>query len=149
VYRIAGVGSDLEILKEMTLNLNLSNHVEFVGWLESYELPEFFSNGHYFLHPARYEPFGVSVIEAMAAGLIVIGSDVTGAILDRVVHDESGFIHISGSKESLFEQIEKIMQLSNNEILIVRKNSMEMSNKWNIGAGIKIINTIIEITCAE
>ena len=149
VYRIAGVGSDLEILKEMTLNLNLNNQVEFVGWLESYQLPEFFSNGHYFLHPARYEPFGVSVIEAMAAGLIVIGSDVTGAILDRVVQDKIGFIHIAGSKQSLLEQIEKIMQLSNNEILNIRKNSIEISNKWNIGAGKKIINNIIEIICAE
>jgi glycosyltransferase involved in cell wall biosynthesis len=149
MYKIAGVGIDIEILKELTLKLNLNENVEFVGWLEADQLPGFFSNGHYFLHPAHYEPFGVSVIEAMAAGLIVIGSDVTGAILDRVAQDKSGFIHIAGSKQSLLEQIEKIMQLSNNEILNIRNNSIEMSNKWNIGAGIKIINNIIEITCAE
>jgi glycosyltransferase involved in cell wall biosynthesis len=83
-YKIAGVGDDFDLLKKLVVELDLVEEVEFVGWLEANELPYFFKQGHYFLHPARYEPYGVSILEAMAAGLIIIGSDSTGAILDRI-----------------------------------------------------------------
>jgi glycosyltransferase involved in cell wall biosynthesis len=32
-----------------------------------------------YLHPARSEPFGLSVVQAMAAGLLPIVTDMTGA----------------------------------------------------------------------
>ena len=149
LYRIAGIGQDFELLKSLATELNLIEEVEFVGWLEADELPKFFQNGHFFLHPARYEPYGVSVLEAMAAGLIVIGSDSTGAILDRIENDYNGFVHESASCQSLYEQMEKITTFSNDKLISIRRNSLYQSNVWDIKRGNDILIKIIEEACAE
>ncbi len=137
------------MLKSLATELNLIEEVEFVGWLEADELPKFFQNGHFFLHPARYEPYGVSVLEAMAAGLIVIGSDSTGAILDRIENDYNGFVHESASCQSLYEQMEKITTFSNDKLISIRRNSLYQSNVWDIKRGNDILIKIIEEACAE
>ncbi|MCA1202390.1 glycosyltransferase family 4 protein [Priestia flexa] len=61
------------------------------------ELPEY----DFFIQPSRYEPFGLSVTEAMASGCVVIGSDV-GGILDQIIHLENGYLFKSESVESLY-----------------------------------------------
>lgn len=104
-YKIAGTGPDFDILKKLVINLGISNHVEFVGWLEPHFLPEFYKTGLFFLHPASFEPFGVAVLEAMASGNIVIGSDQTGAIVDRIYSGINGFIHETGDENQIYEII--------------------------------------------
>jgi glycosyltransferase involved in cell wall biosynthesis len=146
-YKIAGIGDDLESLKKLVVELDLIHEVEFVGWLESNELPKFLQLGHYFLHPARYEPYGVSVLEAMAAGLIVIGSDSTGAILDRVIIDYNGFIHSSGSSHSLYEQIEKTIMFPLETKLSMRQKSYNLALEWDVKKGHEIIIQLIEEIC--
>ena len=66
------------------------------------------------------------------AGLIVIGSDSTGAILDRIENDYNGFVHESASCQSLYEQIEKITKFSNDTLISIRRNSLNISQKWDI-----------------
>jgi glycosyltransferase involved in cell wall biosynthesis len=104
-YRIAGVGPDLEALRGLAQELGLKEEAEFLGWLEPTDTPKFYRSGHVFLHPAVFEPYGVAVIEAMAAGLIVIASDSTGAAVDRIYDGDNGFMFESGSVESLTASI--------------------------------------------
>jgi glycosyltransferase involved in cell wall biosynthesis len=146
-YKIAGIGDDLDSLKNLVVELDLIDEVEFVGWLEANELPKFLQLGHYFLHPARYEPYGVSVLEAMAAGLIVIGSDSTGAVLDRIIVDYNGFIHSSGSSQSLYEQIEKTIILPHETKVAMRQNSYNLALEWDVKKGHDIIIKLIEEIC--
>jgi glycosyltransferase involved in cell wall biosynthesis len=146
-YKIAGIGDDLYSLNKLVVELDLINEVEFVGWLEANELPNFLQLGHYFLHPARYEPYGVSILEAMAAGLIVIGSDSTGAVLDRIIADYNGFIHSSGSSQSLYEQIEKTIILPRGTKVSMRKNSYNLALEWDVKKGHDIIIKLIEEIC--
>lgn len=148
IYKIAGIGQDFELLKSLAIELDLMEEVHFVGWLEANELPMFFQNGHVFLHPARYEPYGVSILEAMAAGLIVIGSNSTGAILDRIENDYNGFVHESESFQSLYEQIEKIATLSNDKLISIRRNSLNFSKEWDIKKGNDTLIKLIEEVCA-
>ena len=89
-YRIAGVGPDHDALITLSKQIGLENNVEFLGWLEGDELPSFYHSGHILLHPSQYEPYGVAVLEAMASGLLVIGSDMTMAVRDRISHMENG-----------------------------------------------------------
>jgi glycosyltransferase involved in cell wall biosynthesis len=46
---------------------------------------------HVFVHPARWEGFGLAVLEAMLAGLPVVGSDVS-SLPELVVDEETGFL---------------------------------------------------------
>ncbi len=55
------------------------------------------------------DPFPVAVLEAMAAGLPVIGSDMAGSVVERVKNGENGFVISSTDVEGLAESIIKFI----------------------------------------
>ena len=91
---LVGDGPDRENLETLTEDLSLKDRVHFLGWMESRDIYRCMrERSHCLVHPPiDLEPYGVVVIEALAHGLPVIGTDVCGAIVDRVVEGENGFI---------------------------------------------------------
>lgn len=74
--RLAGDGPELQNLHALRAELGLTRHVEFPGWVSD---PEAFMAGlDLFVVPSRYEAFGLSAAEAMAAGVPVVASDIRG-----------------------------------------------------------------------
>ncbi|MDE6734268.1 MAG: glycosyltransferase family 4 protein [Desulfovibrio sp.] len=57
-----------------------------------------------FILPSRFEGFPNAVMEAMAAGLPVVASDV-GGIPDLVRHGEDGFLHAADDVEGMAESV--------------------------------------------
>jgi glycosyltransferase involved in cell wall biosynthesis len=80
---IGGDGEERENLRAQTQRLGLERQVSFQGWIK--DRAAFLAQADLMLIPSRYEPFGLVVIEAMAAGIPVIASDLEGPreILDR------------------------------------------------------------------
>jgi glycosyltransferase involved in cell wall biosynthesis len=109
-YLIAGTGPDLKILTCLVESLGISNKVHFLGWLEPHSLPDFYKSGLFFLHPAFFEPYGVAVLEAMASANIVIGSNQTGAIIDRINNGFNGFIHETGNENQIYNTICSLLE---------------------------------------
>jgi glycosyltransferase involved in cell wall biosynthesis len=72
--------SDAEVLAK---TLKVSDRVRFLG--RRSDVPELLKASDIYVHVPLYEGFGIAVIEAMAAGLPVIASDVPG--LAQVVGD--------------------------------------------------------------
>jgi glycosyltransferase involved in cell wall biosynthesis len=138
-YFLAGVGADYQNLLELTKEVGISQNVVFLGWLDLDELIKFYHSGDYFLHPARFEPFGVSVIEAMAAGLIVLSSKSTVATLDRINDGVNGYMHNSNNVDDLFFKLEEIIQLSQIKKEEIINNSINTSEMWDLSIGIKLI----------
>jgi glycosyltransferase involved in cell wall biosynthesis len=67
-------------LHGLTKSLALEEKVQFVGWVPRSEIPKILQNHDVFLFTSIWdEPFGRTIIEAMAAGLAVIGADVGGS----------------------------------------------------------------------
>lgn len=58
--------------------------VEFAGWVGYADLPEEYGQAAWFVLPSRFEPWGLVVNEAMAAGLPVVVSDACGCQPDLV-----------------------------------------------------------------
>ena len=67
-------------LERRAVELGVSDRVTFVGALKpgSRELAEEYAKADVFVLPSRHEPFGIAVLEAWAAGLPVVASDVGG-----------------------------------------------------------------------
>jgi glycogen(starch) synthase len=66
-------------LRALTRSLSLEDKVHFGGRVHRSEIPKILSNHDVFLFTSIWaEPFGRTIIEAMAAGLAVIGADVGG-----------------------------------------------------------------------
>lgn len=104
-YDIAGAGPAEPSLRSLADRLGLAGNVRFHGWLEPEEIRVLLQRCDLFLHPAAREPYGVAVLEAMAAGAAVLGSAATGAVRDRIVHGSNGLVHPTGDAERLATQI--------------------------------------------
>jgi glycosyltransferase involved in cell wall biosynthesis len=128
---IAGVGVDEDRLRLLVKELNLENQVEFMGWLQFDDLQKFYQSGDYFIHPSVFDPYPNAVLEAMATGLPVIGSNLAGSAKDRVIDGINGYIFESGSLEDLVLKMKSILiygtknQMSNNARKTATKNSVQ------------------------
>src|SRR5699024_10132747 len=67
------------------------------------------------VHPALYEPFGLVIIEALAAGIPVLASDHTGAALS-VIHDtQTGAIFDALDTDALATAMQRLAQQTTTE----------------------------------
>lgn len=141
-YRIAGDGPERHRLEGLIREYGLSGDVECVGWLEPSQLRTFLSSGDGFLHPARHEPYGVAVLEAMAAGLVVIASDATTAAVDRIRNGENGFLHRAGDMEHLYSQLIGVLNMK--ELGTIRREARRTAEQWDGSVAVGIIKTLLE-----
>lgn len=73
-----GDGPSLKYLQELTSSLNVSANISFLGQKSRQWVKENLHNYHLLVQPSIYEGFGLTVVEAIAAGLPLIVSDIDG-----------------------------------------------------------------------
>jgi glycosyltransferase involved in cell wall biosynthesis len=86
---IAGNGEDGEKLRVLTEKKGLGDRIVFLGNRSHDELPEILQSADIFVRPSLSEGLGNSFLEAMMAGLPVIGTPV-GGIPDFLTDGETG-----------------------------------------------------------
>lgn len=88
--------------------------------------------------PSYREGFGTSIIEASLLGLAIVCSDTYG-LMDTIVENETGLRHKVGDVDSLYQQMEKLMEqpelrkdLGNNgrEYVLENFSADTISNHW-------------------
>lgn len=103
-FKIAGDGELREKLEEETERRSLSN-VSFRGFVS--DVPEFLSGLDIYFQPSYHEGLCITVLEAMATNLPVIGSDV-GGISQNITHGRNGYIHDPQNIEAFAASIQKL-----------------------------------------
>jgi len=86
---IVGEGNRLREYKSLVADLSLTGRVEFTGWLCSTKIQNLAARSSLGIFPSRVESFGLSVVEAMAAGLPVIAAS-GGAVPENIEQDVTG-----------------------------------------------------------
>jgi glycosyltransferase involved in cell wall biosynthesis len=89
-----------------------SNRIAFLGYVPYRELPALYACADLFVHAPREERWGVSVAEAMAAGLPVVSSTRVGAAHDLVVPGGNGFLYDAGDVLQLAALVRDALALS-------------------------------------
>ncbi len=69
---------ELKKLSEIREALGIRTSVKFVGRKTQEELPDYYNAADLMVMPSHYESFGITAVEAMACGVPVITTDVTG-----------------------------------------------------------------------
>jgi glycosyltransferase involved in cell wall biosynthesis len=112
--RIAGAGPEETRLKNLVQELALDARVNFLGSLSAKQVAEELSRASVFARPSRSEGLGNSFLEAMAAGVPVVGT-LVGGIPDFLAPGESGFAAEPDNPESIAGQIKFILDPANQE----------------------------------
>ena len=103
-WRIAGDGPQLALLQSLAEKLGIGNRVHFLGWQSHELLVAHYGWSNLFLFPSRHEGMPNAVLEAMASGLPVIATRISGSE-ELVVDGETGILVPSEDVDSLREAI--------------------------------------------
>lgn len=143
---IVGDGDDKKKLVELVRNLNIIDNVVFVGSVEHHRLPKYLRLADVFVRPSRSEGLGTAFLEAMAAGVPVIGTPV-GGILDFLKDGETGLFCNVGNSKSIADKVELLFSDSKLQNHIIKEGyKMVVANyDWKKIAGDyqKVFNSLI------
>jgi glycosyltransferase involved in cell wall biosynthesis len=142
-YRIAGAGPEEQRLKALSVNLGLADQVEFCGWLQPEALPRFYQSLDVYLHPARFEAYGVAVIEALACGVPVLASDRTMAAIDRGIDGECGLLHITENEDDLLRTIGLFFNLDQTRRHNMALAARQASRSWTVEQAVDRIRGLV------
>jgi glycosyltransferase involved in cell wall biosynthesis len=88
---IVGDGPERENLKDIVRHMPIANRVHFSGFVDYKRIPNYLATSDIFVTASVTEVHPLSVIEAMGAGLPVLGIESPG-IADTVINGKDGFI---------------------------------------------------------
>lgn len=86
---IAGRGPEADNLKQQAAQLQVSDRVNFVGFISDEDRNHLFRTAACAVFPSLYEPFGIVALEAMALLCPIVVSDV-GGFSEMVKHLDTG-----------------------------------------------------------
>jgi glycosyltransferase involved in cell wall biosynthesis len=101
---IAGSGPYQEEYEKLAENLGVSQNVSFIGWSGLAQLTQLLSEASLCVLPSRVESFGLTVGEAMAAGVPTISTN-TSSIPEIITDGETGLLVPPEDPDALAERI--------------------------------------------
>jgi glycosyltransferase involved in cell wall biosynthesis len=108
-FLVIGDGPLRQDLEKLSVAGGVQDRVRFLGQKNYAELPKYLGVSDIFIRPSLSEGMGNSFIEAMAAGVPVIGTPV-GGIPDFLKHEETGlFCHVE-NPQSIADQVTKLIE---------------------------------------
>lgn len=106
---IVGDGSLKEQMQQQAVQFECTLKVQWAGRQSQENLPDWYNQMDIVLIPSRSEGFGLTAIEAMACGCVVVASDIGG--LPEVVKDkEVGLLHKQESIDDISEKVLSLME---------------------------------------
>jgi len=86
------------------LSLEAAKRVTFAGLVAHSDVPTYCGNADIYVSPSLYESFGVTIIEAMAAGLPVVATRV-GAVPELISDGQSGLLVEAASSSAIADAV--------------------------------------------
>lgn len=106
---LIGEGPSEEELRKMTAELGLNDYVSFEGSKPQEFIYQHLCDYDVFVQPSRYEGFGLTVAEAMAAKLPVLVSDIQGP-MEVIDNGKYGMSFKSEDVEDLADKLKTVLQ---------------------------------------
>jgi glycosyltransferase involved in cell wall biosynthesis len=126
---LIGEGSRLEQYKASVANYGLKDRVEFTGWLSNREIQKLVTQSNLGLFPSRIESFGLSVVEAMAAGLPIVTAS-GGAIPENVKEGVTGMLVPINNADALTKAIISALENPQRAESLAKAAKMDVQKKF-------------------
>jgi N-acetyl-alpha-D-glucosaminyl L-malate synthase BshA len=150
---IIGSGPRKNHLLKLAKDLQMQENIVFIDQIPNAELSKYYSLADVFVLPSianqkgETEGFGVVLLEAMACGLPVIGSDV-GGIPDIIRNNETGLLVGQKDSQDLSNQLIRLLTDAalQNKLAVNARNLIEARFSWEMVAErfIKIYRDVLE-----
>lgn len=129
-----GHGTQQEELQKLINELGLEKHFLLAGLVDYSLIPAVYKNLSIYVHPARLEPFGFVIAEAMFNKIPIVTTRV-GASRDVLVHGQSAYLVNYDMPEEIAAGIEYILENDisgmTNNAFVLAQNHFSRENMWN------------------
>lgn len=130
-WHIAGDGPQIDSLKALAQELDISDRVTFLGWQSREELTQWYHHSNLFLFPSRHEGMPNAVLEAMSSGLPVVATRIAGSeelVLDGV----TGLLVNAEDADSLRDGLSRLIVEEKMRIQMgqASRNRVEKEYSW-------------------
>lgn len=139
---LVGDGPKRLDLERLAANLGIAGQVRFLG--NRSDVPALLAAADIYIQPSCWEGFGIATLEAMAAGLPVVASDVPGL---RDVVGDAGLLFKTGSAADLTECVARLMSdpdLRSRLASLAQKRSRQFSIQAAAAAYVRLYKSVIE-----
>ena len=104
---IIGSGPEEKNLKNLVKTLGLNSSINFTGFVTQAEIANYYAICDLYVHLAKQEPFGLTLIEAQAFGKPVI-TVAEGGPRENILENETGFL-VDSNVEKLTNRIIQLL----------------------------------------
>lgn len=101
---IVGGGLQEKVLQQKISQLGLSKQASITGYASKSQVKQYLHDADLFVFPSLYEGWGMAVVEAVAAGVPVVMSDV-GCAGELIVHDKTGVVFEDASAQGIYDAL--------------------------------------------
>lgn len=104
---ILGYGPQMQELQDQSKQLSIEDFVHFEGNVANVQ--DYLKRAHIYVHSAKYEPFGLAIIEAMASELPVVCTDGVGN-RDLIQEGKNGFMITNRDADAFADKIDLLLR---------------------------------------
>ncbi len=141
---VAGSGKSnyLAMLKKSVRDLNLENHIRFLGAVGGDKKDEALRIADIFVLPSYRENFGLAVAEAMAAGCPVVISDQVA--IHREVADYGAGVITSLSPDDISRKLNNLLNNENARLVMGQRGQELVRDRFNLESNVQKLILLYE-----
>ncbi len=125
---LVGDGPERPMAEELCRELQISDDTRFVG--KQQDMEDILAIADLFLLPSEYESFGLSALEAMAAGAPVVATNV-GGIPEIIKQGYNGFMGEVGDVDQMAKYAIEILE-DEDRFQVYRANARKQADRFDI-----------------
>ncbi|MDM0469394.1 hypothetical protein BFS06_10360 [Clostridium perfringens] len=127
-FTIVGDGEEYHMYKKYIKDKNIDKYVDLRGWASREELAELLSNSDIYILPSRSEGLPVALMEACAAKMPIIATNV-GSVNEVAIDNYNAILIKKDNCDDLYNAILKFLSFDKNKINEMSLNSYKIYNK--------------------
>jgi glycosyltransferase involved in cell wall biosynthesis len=134
---VAGQGPERPRLERLASTLGVSESVSFAGWVR--DIPALMASHDLLVHPARWEGFGVVLLEAMRARLPIVASAV-GAIPEVIA--EGGILVPAERPEALAAAVTELLAAPGERSRLADTAARRLEKEFAMGRAVEALSRL-------
>lgn len=136
---IIGKGPQEQEIINTIDNEQLNEYISFLGSKPNDQIPAYYQSADCFISASTSETQGLTYIEALSSGLLVLGRD-DEVVKDLVNDNENGFIFDNGKQ--LYEKINIVLNLDKDKLKQMKENALNSAKEYDADLFVeKILDT--------